>query len=143
MTKTPKRIQEEISHACCFDSMTDLKDVLRKHSYDIPNILLTYIASICDVEEEELLGLSHTAHISQARWLYWMALRYLSGDTYEKIAEQTKSCAHHFTGRAVGKGIMNIDNLIRTTPMWAYRWRMVSSAIQFCKEQLLSNNEKI
>lgn len=136
-----KTLREEISHACRFDEMADLKEVLQRHGYDIQRIITSYVAYVCGVDEDEILASSHKPHISQSRWMLWRALRYITGDTYDQIAERTRSSNYRFTGRGVGKGITNITSLINTTPIWGYRWRMVSNAIQFCREQLLNNDE--
>ena len=103
--------------------------ILQRHEYDAYCMLGNIVASLCDISLPDLLTSTTKIYHSQARWLYWYALRHMQGDTYEQIAQKTKADGCNFTPRSVGTGIAQMSMLIEREPKWKKRWYIIKNAI--------------
>ncbi len=120
----------------CNKRKNDLNLLLSQMDYDIQDIIMSYIANLCNVRVSDMLSSCDNVTIAQVRWLVWYALRQIYNDTYEKIAQRTSLDGCTFTSFAVGKGIAKMTFLINSVPQWGYRWRLVDKVIKRYKEEI-------
>lgn len=111
-------------------AMKEIDLALSKVDYDIQNMLSKYVASVCNVEEGDMLAPVSNLHATQARWLYWYALRYMTGATYDHIAEMSAFDGAQVRAVSVSKGIAKISVLIDRDRSWTARWRVIKHIIK-------------
>ena len=70
---------ENIDKAC---------ELLRQHESRIEDYIAEIVAALCNVDCSDMLTNSSVAYLAQARWLYWYAIRYMTNETYDKIARK-------------------------------------------------------
>ena len=78
-----------------------------------------------------MLTNSSVAYLAQARWLYWYAIRYMTNETYDKIAVRTTAksgCS--FTPNGIGQSINKMAALINSEPIWVKRWTIIKRIIK-------------
>ena len=76
-------------------------DLLRQYSTKTSMYLANMVASVCDVDVDEMLA--DTKHIqnSHARWFFWFAYRYMTNENYDSIARKTGT-KRKFTVGSIG-----------------------------------------
>lgn len=111
-------------------NITKACEYLRGYEQEIGEHLARFVASLCDISVEEMLSDRKNNYFSQARWLYWYALRYMTDDTYEKIAIRTIYNGKKFTLRAVAKGIEKMGEMIDNDGIWRKRWVILKRIIK-------------
>lgn len=117
-------------------SFKEIELVLRNYDYDSQNMLASFVASICDVDVADMLSASDNAYVSQVRWLYWYALRYMTQDSYQRISERTMLGGCKFTKDGIRKGCEKMNVLIETDDAWLKRWIVIKRMIKFKREPL-------
>ena len=108
----------------------ELEHLLRALDNDKMVLLQRVVAWICDVNVADMLSSSHKSPASQARWLFWNAYRFMTGDTFERISQKTQFDGHRFELRAVANGIEKISKLIERDRLWEQRWIDVKRIIK-------------
>jgi chromosomal replication initiation ATPase DnaA len=103
---------------------------LRKHEQDTSKYLANCVASLCNIEEKDLLADTNAAHISHARWLYWYAYRYLTNESYAKMSQQLKTDSRTFVGRAIQQGVTKMAMMISNEQVWNRRWNIIKRVIK-------------
>lgn len=101
--------------------------MLRGHEDEIMNYMADMVAATCGISKDVMLKDCDKIYIAQARWLYWYAIRYMTNDTYEKIAERTALQGHRYASSSIGLCINKMSQLIETNPLWKYRWGVIKS----------------
>lgn len=113
------------------DSIDKILSALRHHELDMQEYLADTVAALCNVRKETMLGGSEKAYIAQARWLFWYAYRYMTGETLEKIANMTLlNGGHKFTTCGIGQSINKMTILISSDPLWEKRWNIIKRIIK-------------
>ena len=112
----------------------EIEAVLRKYDYNTMTMLLSFVASICDVNAADLLTSSANIYMSQCRALFWYAYRYITQETYDRISKKTafEGCA--FSPDAVRKACEKIAELINSDMQWKGRWINVKRFIRLKEE---------
>lgn len=128
--KTDERIKndwqrletENIEKAC---------DLLRQHESRIEDYMADIVASLCNVDCAAMLTNSSVAYLAQARWLYWYAIRYMTNETYDKIAMRTTAKSGcKFTPNGIGQSINKMALLVAQEPIWVKRWTIIKHIIK-------------
>ena len=113
---------ENIEKAC---------DLLRQHESRIEDYMADIVASLCNVDCAEMLTNSSVAYLAQARWLYWYAIRYMTNETYDKIAIRTTAKSGcKFTPNGIGQSINKMALLVAQEPIWVKRWAIIKRIIK-------------
>ena len=112
--------------------------LLYGYNYDLLNNLVYFVASLCDIEPYDMLSINDKIHASQSRWLLWYAYRYMTHESYERIAEQTHIEGHRFQTRSVAAGIEKMSKLVEQETLWGKRWGIIKQIIRIWKNE---NNE--
>lgn len=106
-------------------------EYLSRHESDIEDYVAEIVASLCNIDVEKMLSDTSVAYIAQPRWLYWYAIRYMTNETYEKIAQRTfDKCGTNFTPNGIGQSINKMATLISQEPMWTKRWTIIKHIIK-------------
>ena len=122
--KTDEQIleTENIEKAC---------DLLRQHESRIEDYMADIVASLCNVDCAAMLTNSSVAYLAQARWLYWYAIRYMTNETYDKIAMRTTAKSGcKFTPNGIGQSINKMALLVAQEPIWVKRWTIIKHIIK-------------
>lgn len=120
------------------DNVEPILDIMRHYELNIHEYLADYVAALCNTSKEIMLGRSEKVHVAQARWLFWYAYRYMTGETLEKIANMTILCGgHKFTTNGIGQCVNKMSALISTEPLWQKRWNIIKRIIK-----LRDNNDE-
>lgn len=110
--------KEAVENAC---------NSLNAYTRNIRDYLSVIVASLCDVELEDLLvDTKHMGSI-QARRLYWYAYQQLTHETCEAISRKT--CKGKFTTACVVTAILKISMLIQSGTIWTKRWSILKRII--------------
>ena len=113
------------------DSVEDILLAVRQHEVDIMAYLADTVASLCNIDRDEMLKPSSEAHLAQPRWLFWYAYRYMTSETLEKVSEMTeRCCGHRFTPSGIGQCVNKMSQLINTVPIWTKRWTIIKKIIK-------------
>lgn len=103
---------------------------LRQHERDIQNYIADFVASLCDVKKEEMFSHSDVVFFAHARWFYWYAYRYMTNESYDKIAKQDFHGGHSFTSRTIQNGVNKMFMMIERDAIWKKRWTIIKRIIR-------------
>ena len=110
-------------------------DILMNYEAHIRTHLADFVASICNVEKERMFSSCNDLDVAQARWLFWYAYRYMTGETYEKIGKLSKPIyGKAFTKVGVAASVNKMYTLIEQQPIWRKRWTIVKRIIKMQNE---------
>lgn len=115
------------------DSVEKILQAIRHHELDMQDYLAETVAALCNVDKSKMLGGSDKSYLSQTRWLFWYAYRYMTGETFEKIAMitlQQNEGERKFTTTAIGAGYNKMSALIVNDPLWGKRWSIIKRIIK-------------
>lgn len=123
------------------DLVTTICGLLNQYEYKAQDYLADWVASLCDVDKRIMLTASDKSDMAHARWFFWYAYRYMTNESYDKIAEMTKHNGYQFTSRGVISGVNKMSMMIANEPMWTKRWVIIKRII---KQRFvgLENSEK-
>ena len=106
-------------------------DTIRVYGSRTRIYLADFVASLCDVEKERMFSPCNDLDIAQARWLYFYAYRYMTGETYEKIGKLSqKIYGKTFTKVGVASSVNKMYELIENQPIWRKRWTIIKRVIK-------------
>lgn len=120
-----KRVLSIIDDKFC----EDLALLLRTYDYSVMNTLASFVASLCDITVQDMFSSIDKTHISQARWLFWYSYRYITGESFDRIADRAIFEGHRFAMRSVAAGIGNMTDMIAQDGIWRKRWAIVKRFI--------------
>lgn len=103
---------------------------LRKCGIAVSEYLADAVASLCGVDTKEMMTNRNSAHISQPRWLYWYAYRYMTGESYTKMASDLSASTKGFTINGIRVGVEKMSAMIESEPMWRKRWTIIKRIIK-------------
>lgn len=104
------------------DFINELGVLLHRHECDVLNILADFVASLCDVDIPDMFSSIDKTHVAQARWFFWHAYRYITKESFARIAERTKYEGHSFDGRSIAYGITAMSMMVEREAVWKKRW---------------------
>lgn len=111
--------------------LDEVLECLKKRDIAIRNFLADVVATLCDVDKNAMLTTGNVVNISQARWLFWYAYRYMTSESYAKIADITASLnGKHFTLQSVASSVSRMAMMIDKEPMWKKRWEILRRIIK-------------
>lgn len=113
---------------------SEIEDILRSFEFDVQTMLSSFVASICDVDEVEMLSPTNKLYVAQSRWLFWYAYRNIGFETYERISDRTMLGGSRFTKDAIRKGCEKMSSLIDTNKMWRGRWAVIRRMTAILKD---------
>lgn len=103
---------------------------LKQQEEDVRMFLADFVAAVCGVEREDMFSNSDTACFAHARYLYWYAYRYMTGESYEKMARQVPNGGHRFVLRSIQNGVNRMSMMIEEQPLWKKRWTIIKRIIK-------------
>lgn len=122
--------------------ISKIGELLREYNSSYKWLIAELVASVCDVDKEEMLSGNRDIHNTHARYLYWYALKYLTHDSNLVIGE-TSIPNKIYTTDCVRKGINYVIKLIDYHPQWAKRWRAVKRVVSTIKNETIEKKNKI
>ena len=108
---------------------------LQSCEQDIKNHLADFVSALCGVQKDSMLSNTHVAYCAHARYMYWYAYRYMTNESYEKIATLSCEDGHKYTQSAISTGINRMSVMIEQEPPWNKRWLIVKRIINVIKTQ--------
>lgn len=112
-------------------TMMSVCDTLRNYEGRVRLYLASFVASVCNVDDERMFSASSDLDVVQARYLFWYAYRYMSNETYDKIGRVSKELGGKvFTGTGVAAGVSKMYSLIEQQPIWRKRWTIIKRIIK-------------
>lgn len=108
--------------------------IIQNYNGELKTILAYITASLCDVKAEDLLVDTTRMDVVRARWLYWYAYHYMTGETHESISRKSEE-QRKFATSAVGAGITKISALIDTSSVWSKRWAYLKRVVKILTKQ--------
>ena len=87
---------------------------------------------LCNVTIEEMFtDTSHSKEYSaHARWLFWYAYRYITGESCKKIAQSTFFGTRKYSASTVIAALNTIGIKMATEPIWHKRWKLLKQEIK-------------
>lgn len=110
--------------------ISDVCDIVRKHNISLEKKMAYVVANMCNVSVEDMMSESKNQTYLHARWLFWYALRYMTNDSYLKIAKNISFNGHVFAIGTVCNSIKKMSNLISQGTIWTKRWVLLKSIIK-------------
>lgn len=107
----------------------EIETILQNFKFDAQVLVGSFVASICGVDYSDLFVENKKQHQTHARWLYWHALRYMTGETYERISVRTYFDGCKFSSQNIGIGISKMTKMIGMEKEWRKRWMLVKHLI--------------
>lgn len=123
------------------ESIRKALEHLGSYEMDVRRHLAACVASLCNVDCDMMLTDTSKVYIAQSRWLYWFAYRYMTDETYKKIALHTKDDGYEFTLRAVAKGITKMSEMVESG-IWKKRWVILKRIIKMFGETSVESSVK-
>lgn len=127
--------------------LDELTGLLRSYDYNLVSSLAHFVAALCNVDVADMLSSIDKSHLSQARWLFWYAYRYITGYSFMHIADVTIYDGHKFAWRSIAGGITNMATLVVQDNIWKKRWAITkrfivarSDADQVICEKIMTND---
>lgn len=102
--------------------------LLSDYNGDLRMYLACITASLCDVDVACLFGDTHKIDHNKARWLYWYALRYMTGESFESIG--LKNQQRQFSDTCVSQSVTKMSMMIAENSIWAKRWSVLKRIIK-------------
>lgn len=103
---------------------------IRMCEVSIQSYLSDIVASLCDIEKEKMFTATDVVFIAHARWFYWYCYRYMTKESYDKIAMQDFHNQHKFNARTVQNAVSKMSMMIDSEPLWRKRWLVVKQLIK-------------
>lgn len=117
--------QETVEEACKLLSSSNAS----KRKY-----LLDFVASICDVDPNDMFSPIKKLDFVHARWLYWYAYQYLTNETCSHISRM-ESDKREFTASGVNTAISRMSMMIANQAKWKNKWLVVKRIIGIMNEE--------
>lgn len=111
------------------DTIREVCILLRNQELKQREYLANVVASICGVDVNDMLTNTRHLHMSQSRWLYWYAYRYMTNESYDSISEKSKMY-RRFAASCVGDSIAKMSMMIHDNGIWSKRWKMIKGIIK-------------
>lgn len=126
--KSDEQIKKELKDIDAF-TVQNVCDTLRLYNKATKEYLACFVAAVCDVSVDDML--TDTKHLqnSHARWLYWLAYRYMTNENYDSIARKTGT-KRLFTVGSVGYCISKMSMMVESEPIWVKRWIIIKRVIK-------------
>lgn len=117
-----KRLDEE--------NVAEVLRLLKGHEESIQEYLADYVASLCGVDKHAMMTEMHRIDLLQARWLFWYAYRYMTGETFPKIGEISGRYGRTFPDTTVSGCVNKMGGLINCITIWSKRWNILKRIIK-------------
>ena len=138
--------EEEIKNELADNERIAMKcvcDTLLNYEGRVRNYLADFVASLCNVEKEKMFSENNSLDVAQARWLFWYAYRYMTGETYEKIGRISHDTyGKTFTKVGVASSVNKMSVMIEQQPIWKKRWTIVKRIIRITNSLIDENTEE-
>lgn len=138
--------EEEIKNELADNERMAMKcvcDTLLNYEGRVRNYLADFVASLCNVEKEKMFSENNSLDVAQARWLFWYAYRYMTGETYEKIGRLSyDTYGKTFTKVGVASSVNKMSVMIEQQPIWKKRWTIVKRIIRITNSLIDENTEE-
>lgn len=113
------------------DTVQSVCDALRNYDGVALSCIADFVAALCNIEKEDMFSGSSILSVSQARWLFWYAYRYMTNETYEKIGKEMEFLyGRKFSQFGVSAGVNKMSALIEKEPVWKRRWAIIKRIIK-------------
>ena len=110
-------------------SSETIQDLSRRRESE-QEYLLYCLCAECGVSREEIAQKNKSKfHIIHYRWLFWYAYRYMTNESFLKIAEISRRFGHAYDHRSIRHGVDSIGTMIAREPHWARRWEALKHII--------------
>lgn len=126
-------------------NFAQIETILRNYNYDEQDMLQSFVAWICNVDVADMLSQSMRTELVRARYLYWYALRTMTGETYQTLSERTVFDGFIFSKNGIRQGCELMGELIETENIWKNRWIRVRRLLKLMHDPHdynLSDNAK-
>lgn len=125
--------EEELANEWNALNNKDIDDIcakLRNHEKHIREHLASFVASLCDIDVDDMLKNNTQNDTMRARWLYWYAYRYMTNESYRMIAERMQKLGCNYTLQGVTSSVNKMGNLISSNTIWTKRWIILKRIIK-------------
>lgn len=139
------KIEEDVSSVMnnnVAESVDKVCRILSSIEESIIEYISDLVASLCGISKEEMLADSKKAQGVQVRWFLWYCIRYLTNESYEKIASRMEGMDATVTGAGIGIGITKMSFLIENEPIWNKRWCIMKKIMKTYNEKNPTNEPK-
>ena len=103
---------------------------LPKEEADTIVSLQENVCAVCGIKKNLLFENTYTLHIAQARWLFWYAYRYMTGEPFTKMTDMfLKNDGGKFTASGITQGVNKMSVLINDNTIWTKRWLTIKNTL--------------
>ena len=115
------KIDADVVNAVC--------GALKKYECDTQTYLANIVASLCDVDVDDMLDKNNTESVAHARWLLWYAYRYMTNGSYAFIAKKSNIYNGKFNPNSVQNAVSKMMSMIDKEYEWRRRWNILKAII--------------
>ena len=108
---------------------------LKQQEEDVRMFLADCVAAICGIERDDMFSSSDISCFAHARYLYWYAYRYMTGESYEKMERQNPKGGHRFVLRSIQNGVSRMSMMIENESLWKRRWNIIKRIIKLREQE--------
>lgn len=137
---------EKIKHDWELLDNADIDEVchlLRLHEHRIQDYLVDIVSATCDVDKFDMMKDTGQLNNIHARWLFWYAYRYMTNDTFVKIATVTERYGKRFTEQSISNSVNKMGNMITQETIWTKRWTIIRHIIKLRDESKSKDENQI
>lgn len=110
-------------------TISEVLKLLSEYNGDIRDYLAYMTGALCGVCLESVLKDTKHIDVVHARWLFWYAYRYMTGESFESISQRTRQW-HKFDDSSISVGVTKMSMLISQNTIWTKRWVILKKIIK-------------
>lgn len=131
MNKNEEKIQNDLSTHHIEKALAHLR--LLEQGYQC--YLADFVCALCGVEKKDMMSGNNSTSV-QARWLYWFSYRYMTNESYKKIASMTEPFkGKRFSTQGIAAGVNKMSQLVESEPIWKKRWTIIKRIIKLREQE--------
>lgn len=111
----------------------EVSAIISRHTFALFNLLKSITASLCLVDEADILSDSSNTRIAQARWFFWLSYRRATNATYEEIVELSFYEGHKPHKHSIINRVNYMARMINKEIVWKRRWNIMKQIINEIK----------
>lgn len=117
---------------------------IRARSWRIQENLVNFTASLCGVDAEKMMTDTTDIDYVHAKWLFWYAYKYMTGEPYIAISKMSEEFGKKYTEQSIAYAVKKMGWLVEQRNVWKERWAVLKRIISLrTGEQVLPDKVKI
>lgn len=118
------------------ETLNEACRLISSYNGSVMRVLAEITASLCDVQTPEMMYETKNIDAVHARWLYWMAYKYMTKESYETMSNG-HTYGRHFSPATISQAVIKMSMMANEDEIWIRRWVTVKRFVKL----ILRRNE--